>query len=139
MDIRHQSKDIEAPVNVTYVNDGERRTVSAGKVIWAGYHAMLPHVCPDVPADQAKALGASVRAPLVYTNVLIRDWRSLDKLGVSRVYCPGSFFQTVMFAHATSIGSYRFSQSPDEPVILHSESPTVEEFCNKLHKGIMAQ
>jgi ribosome-interacting GTPase 1 len=27
----------------------------------------------------------------------------------------------------------------DEPVILHSESPTIEEFCNRLHKGIMAQ
>jgi ribosome-interacting GTPase 1 len=27
----------------------------------------------------------------------------------------------------------------DEPVILHSTNPTVEEFCNRLHKGIMAQ
>eukprot|EP00529_Nitzschia_sp_RCC80_P000598 CAMPEP_0113504030 /NCGR_PEP_ID=MMETSP0014_2-20120614/34495_1 /TAXON_ID=2857 /ORGANISM="Nitzschia sp." /LENGTH=375 /DNA_ID=CAMNT_0000399107 /DNA_START=125 /DNA_END=1252 /DNA_ORIENTATION=+ /assembly_acc=CAM_ASM_000159 len=27
----------------------------------------------------------------------------------------------------------------DEPVILHSTNPTIEEFCNRLHKGIMAQ
>lgn len=27
----------------------------------------------------------------------------------------------------------------DEPVILHNESPTIEEFCNRLHKGIMSQ
>mmetsp|Transcript_13805 Transcript_13805/g.28472 ORF Transcript_13805/g.28472 Transcript_13805/m.28472 type:complete len:376 (+) Transcript_13805:46-1173(+) len=26
----------------------------------------------------------------------------------------------------------------DGPVILHSENPTVEEFCNRLHKGIMS-
>mmetsp|Transcript_12430 Transcript_12430/g.31308 ORF Transcript_12430/g.31308 Transcript_12430/m.31308 type:complete len:376 (-) Transcript_12430:182-1309(-) len=26
----------------------------------------------------------------------------------------------------------------DGPVILHSENPTIEEFCNRLHKGIMA-
>lgn len=32
-------------------------------------------------------------------------------------------------------------QIPDyeEPVILHSTNPTVEEFCNRLHKGIMAE
>ncbi|VEU42869.1 unnamed protein product [Pseudo-nitzschia multistriata] len=31
-------------------------------------------------------------------------------------------------------------QTPDYdgPVILHSKNPTVEEFCNRLHKGIMA-
>ena len=31
-------------------------------------------------------------------------------------------------------------QMPDyeEPVILHDTSPTIEEFCNRLHKGIMA-
>lgn len=27
----------------------------------------------------------------------------------------------------------------DDPVILHSEAPTIEEFCNRLHKGIMSQ
>mmetsp|Transcript_18020 Transcript_18020/g.44531 ORF Transcript_18020/g.44531 Transcript_18020/m.44531 type:complete len:376 (-) Transcript_18020:57-1184(-) len=27
----------------------------------------------------------------------------------------------------------------DEPVILHAESPSIEEFCNRLHKGIMPQ
>jgi len=26
----------------------------------------------------------------------------------------------------------------DGPVILHSENPTIEEFCNRLHKGIMS-
>ena len=27
----------------------------------------------------------------------------------------------------------------DAPVILHNDSPTIEEFCNRLHRGIMAQ
>lgn len=27
----------------------------------------------------------------------------------------------------------------DEPVILHSESPTIEEFCNRLHRQIMSE
>jgi ribosome-interacting GTPase 1 len=27
----------------------------------------------------------------------------------------------------------------DEPVILHAESPTIEEFCNRIHRGLLAQ
>ncbi|MCP5093824.1 MAG: NAD(P)/FAD-dependent oxidoreductase, partial [Gammaproteobacteria bacterium] len=79
----------------------------------------LPHICPDLPEDQVAALGSSVRAPLVYANVLIRNWQSRADLGVRRAYCPGSFFHTMMFSHPVSMGDYRYSQSPDEPVVLH--------------------
>ena len=117
--LRHQDGKLDADVDVTYVSGDKGRTVTAKKVVWAGYHAMLPHICPDVAEDQVAALSSSVRAPLVYTNVLIRNWRSLVRLGLRRAYCPGSFFQTVMFTHPVSMGDYRFSRSPDEPVVLH--------------------
>ena len=117
--LQHEGGDLDADVAVTYVNDNQGRTVTAKRVVWAGYHSMLPYVCPDVPEEQASALASAVRAPLVYTNVLIRNWRSLAEIGMQRAYCPGSFFQTVMFTHPVSIGEYRFSTSPDEPVVLH--------------------
>jgi spermidine dehydrogenase len=117
--LKHQDGKLDGDVDVTYVSDNHGKTVSASKVVWAGYHAMLPHVCPDLPEDQTTALQSSVRAPLVYTNVLIRNWRSLANVGMRRAYCPGSFFQTVMPTHPVSFGDYRFSTSPDEPVVLH--------------------
>jgi len=119
VDLRHQDGELDGDVDVTYVTDDEARTVSAKKVIWAGYHAMLPHVCPDVPEEQVKAQGSSVRSPLVYTNVMIRNWRSMANLGMGRAYCPGSFFSSVGFTHRMSIGDYKFSTSPDDPVVLH--------------------
>ena len=119
VDLRHRGSALDDDVDVTYVSGNEAHTVSAGRVVWAGYHALLPHVCPDLPEPQAAADRASVRAPLVYTNVLVRNWRSLATLGVQRFYCPGSFFPTVTFTHPVSYGDYRFSLSPDEPVILH--------------------
>ena len=69
--------------------------------------------------DQAAAQSESIRSPLVYTNVLIRNWSSFAKLGLTRAYCPGSFFQTVGVDRTSSIGDYRTPQSPDEPMILH--------------------
>ena len=135
VNLHHRGGALNADVDVTYVRNGEARTVSAGKVVWAGYHAMLPYVCDDIPNEQVTALQTSVRAPLVYTNVLIRNWQSLAKLGMRRAYCPGSFFQTVMFTHPVSIGDYRFARSPDEPVILHLQHmplapglPVAEQF-----------
>jgi spermidine dehydrogenase len=119
VDLHHRGGSLDADVDVTYVSENEGRTVTAGKVVWAGYHSMLPHVCPDVPDDQAAAQASSLRAPLVYTNVLIRNWRSFVKLGFWRAYCPGSFFQHVRINRPVSIGAYRFPQTPDEPVVLH--------------------
>jgi len=119
VELHHQNSDLDADVDVTYVIDSEARTVTAKKVVWAGYHAMLPYVCPDVPEDQVAAQRTSVRSPLVYTNVLIRNWRSFVKLGLSRASCPGCFFHSVAVDRAISIGGYRSPQSPDEPMILH--------------------
>jgi len=119
VEMHHQNSDLDADVDVTYVRDEEARTVTAKKVVWAGYHSMLPFVCPDVPQDQAEAQGDSIRSPLVYTNVLIRNWRSFVKLGLSRIGCPGCFFHSVSADRSTSVGGYRSPQSPDEPMILH--------------------
>ena len=106
VDLRHRDGQLDANVDVTYVKEDQARTVTASKVVWAGYHAMLPHVCPDVPQEQAAAQGNSVRAPLVYLSVLIRNWRSMAKLGMRRAYCPGSFFQTVMISHQASLDDH---------------------------------
>ena len=133
--LRHQDGKLDSDVEITYVNGDKSRTVTASKVVWAGYHKMLPHICPDLSENQAAAMSSAVRAPLVYTNVLIRNWQSLAKLGIWRANCPGSFFHTVMFTHPVSMGDYRFSQSPDEPVVLHMQRiplapglPAAEQF-----------
>jgi len=121
VDVRHRNGDLDADVDVTYVSNDEARTVTAKKVVWAGYHSILPHICPDLPKEQVAAMRSSVRAPLVYLSVLLRNWRSFVKLGLRRAYCPGSFFQTVTLNRPVSMGEYRYSSSPDEPTVLHMQ------------------
>jgi spermidine dehydrogenase len=124
--LQHQDGKLDADVDISYVNDDTAVTVTASKVVWAGYHAMLPYVCPDVPEEQMAAQGTSVRAPLVYTNVLIRDWTSFANLGVWQVFCAGSFFQRVRVNRPVSIGDYHYPQSPDEPTIVHLQHIPLE-------------
>ena len=117
--LNHMNGDLKAPVDVTYVLNGKGSTVTANKVIWSGYHAMMPHICNDIPQQQSNAMSSSVRSPLVFTNVLIRNWHSFANLGISRVNCPGSFFNSVGPTHPVSIGDYHFAKSPNDPLILH--------------------
>ena len=116
---QHVDNDTKNPVQITYVRDGEARRVQAGQVVMACYHAIIPNLCPEMPKAQRELLGKSVRAPLVYTNVLIRNWTSFVKLGFHRASCPGSYHSGVALDFPVSLGDYNFPKSPDEPMILH--------------------
>ena len=116
---RHIADNLSNPVSITYVRGDEAYNVTANQVVMAGYNALIPRLCPEMPEAQKNALANCVRAPLVYTNVLIRNWRSLAELGVRRAYCPGCYHHSLAIDYPVSMGVYQFSQSPDNPVVLH--------------------
>mgnify|MGYP001822941343 CR=1 FL=1 len=133
--IQHQDGDLQGDVAVTYVKDGSAQQLTASKLIWAGYHAMLPHICPDIPLQQRESLGSCVRSPLVYTNVLVRNWRGFAEQNLRRAFCPGEFFHSVTFSHPVEMGDYRIARSPDQPMVLALQHvplvpglPAVEQF-----------
>lgn len=119
--LQHKDKDLSGDVELTYVTNGQAHSVSGSRVIWSGYHSMLPTVCPDIPSEQLAEQSNCERAPLVYTNVLIRNWTSVAELRIKRAYCPGSFFHTIMLGRPTSYGAYRYPTSPEEPMVLHMQ------------------
>lgn len=117
--LRHQKDDLSGDVDVTFVRDGAAHTVSASRVVAAGYNAMIPYLCPEMPAEQKAAFGTALRAPLVYTNVLLTNWRGFRDKGLRRTYCPGSFYHNVMLDFPVSLGDYRFGTSPNDPMVVH--------------------
>ena len=116
---QHIDGNLLNPVNITYVREGKARIVESKKVIMACYNAIIPHLCPEMSKSQKSALSNCVRAPIVYTNVLIRNWKSFAKLGVRRVSCPGSYHHVVSLDYPVSMGDYHCAKSPDEPIVLH--------------------
>ena len=119
VDVRHLEGASTGPVRVTYLTRGQAQHVTADKVVLACYHGIIPYLCSELPAAQRKLLARSVRAPLVYTNVLIRDWKSFAELGFHRALCSGSFFHNVMLGWPASIGGYEYPANPEEPMVLH--------------------
>jgi spermidine dehydrogenase len=118
--VRHLGDpDTAKQVEVTYVQDGVASRVRARHCIMACYHAVIPHLCPELPAQQQEALKKTIRTPLVSINVLIDNWTAFEKLGVFAAYCPGSYFCDVRLTYPLQFADYKSPRSPEEPMTVH--------------------
>ena len=106
------------PARVTYVRDDRGHSVTAGRVILACWHGIVPHLVPELPKAQRDALSWPVKSPLQYTSVLLRNWRAFTEAGVSYIEAPGGYHTSVGLAEQLSLGDYRTSTSPDEPLVI---------------------
>ncbi len=113
--------DAARRVAVTYVRGGRAQRVFGTSCVLACYNMMIPYLCPELPLGQREALAQLVKSPLVYTNVLLRNWQAFGRAGLAEAYCPGSYHQTVMLDYPVSTPGYAFSSSPDEPILVHME------------------
>ena len=117
--VRHLGSPQSArEVEVTYVRGGRAWTVRAGACVLAGWHTMIPFLCPELPEPQRQALAYAVKVPLVYTNVALRDWQSFQRLGVSEVVAPGSYFFRMSLDFPVDMGDYPSSRTPLEPAVV---------------------
>jgi spermidine dehydrogenase len=85
----------------------------------ACYNTFIPYLCPEIPDHQKEALSYGERVPLIYTNVLIRNWQAFQKLGVQRIAFPTGYFSSAEMDFPVSLGDYHFTSSPEEPCVLH--------------------
>ena len=106
-------------VEVSYVNGGGTFKVRARNCVMACWNMMIPYLCPELPDAQKAALHKLVKTPLVYTSVALRNWEAFNKLKVSRVYAPAGYFSNFSLNKNVTIGGYRSSMSPSEPILVH--------------------
>ena len=115
--VRHLGEpDTAKQVEVTYVQDGVARRVRGRHCVMACYHAIIPHLCPEIPQQQREALKKTIRMPLVSTNVLIDNWTAFQKLGIFAAYCPGSYFCDMRLSYPLQFADYQSARSPDQPM-----------------------
>ncbi len=105
-------------VSLTYVQRGRAFRVRAGAAVLACWNNVIPYIWSEIPEDQKKALLDGVKAPLVYTSVLVANWESFVKAGVSGVSAPGSYHVSLGLGPSLSLGDYRSSQDPESPIVV---------------------
>jgi spermidine dehydrogenase len=106
-------------VSIGYVNAGAPHRVTAKYAVLACFHMMIPYLMPDLPQAQREALTLNVKTPLVYTNVVVRNWQPWLALKVSDIAAPMGFFSHVALDFPVDLGGYRHPRDPAEPIVLH--------------------
>jgi spermidine dehydrogenase len=105
-------------VEIAYMRGGQLASVRAKNCVLACYNTMIPYLCPELPDKQKEALSYLVKAPLVYTHVAINNWTAFQKLGVHHIEAPGSYHTYVALDFPVTLGDYKFSSNPEEPMVL---------------------
>lgn len=118
-------------VAVDYVRDGKTYRASARGCVLACYNSIIPHLCPELPEEQRKSLALQVKAPILYTNVAVRNWDAWQQLGVGYVTAPDAYHTVSMLDYPVSMGSYQYSPSPEHPAVVH-----MERFPHRNNEGL---
>jgi spermidine dehydrogenase len=84
VDVRHDGAPESArQVRVTYLKDGQLRRVNAERVIVAGQQHLNKRIVADLPTDVQAAMDAFMHAPICTVNVALRNWKFMEKLGIT--------------------------------------------------------
>ncbi|MGH9324639.1 MAG: NAD(P)-binding protein, partial [Vicinamibacteria bacterium] len=105
-------------LKLTYVQGGRAYRVRAGSSVLACWNGVIPYIWDEIPPEQKKALLDGVKAPLVYTSVLVSNWSSFVKAKVSSLSAPGSYHVSLGLGPSLELGDYRSSQDPETPIVL---------------------
>lgn len=108
-------------VNIDYVRDGQAYRVRAKHCVLACYNAIIPSLCPELPKGQREALAMPVKSPILYTNVLLRNWRAWKDLGIGGAVSSGGYHPKMMLDFPVSFGGQDYPDDPDEPIVVHME------------------
>jgi spermidine dehydrogenase len=106
-------------VQVGYVRDGRLYRVEADRAVLACFHMIIPYIMPELPEPQRDALLHNVKAPLVYSNVVVRNWQPFVRLKVHDITAPMSFHTRVKLDFPVDLGGYAHPRDPQGPICLH--------------------
>jgi spermidine dehydrogenase len=116
--------DTSKSVKVTYLKDGKMRRVKAKHVVMAGQQHLNKRVVTDLPKGHKEAMDQFMHAPMMVINVALRNWKFMDKLGVSAV----RWFDDDM-GWFTNLRRQMIFDG-EEPTPLDPEKPTVMTMYN---------
>ena len=106
-------------VTVAYTRGGQLFRAKARSVVMAGGSWTAKQIIRDLPAAQRDAYAQFYRSPAMMANVAVRNWRFLEKLGISGCRWfegVGSFLQV---RRVGLCGAAAPTINPDQPIVLN--------------------
>lgn len=117
--VKHDGDPAQAgTVTVAYTRDGKVYRAKARSVVMAGGSWTTKRIVRDLPTAQTDAYAQFYRSPAMMVNVAVRNWRFLEKLGITGARWfegVGSFMQ---MRHVPTFGAAAPTIHPDQPAII---------------------
>lgn len=118
--VKHDGDPARAEsVTLTYMEGAELKSVTAGQVVLACWHRVIPYLTDELAEAQLEALRDQHKVPLIYTNVLLRNWEAFDAAKIAGFRDLTGFWNGLEIDFPVSMGEYRFADVPADPVVLH--------------------
>ncbi|UJW84426.1 NAD(P)-binding protein [Devosia sp. SL43] len=118
--VKHDGDPANAEsVTLTYLEGESLKTVKANQVVLACWHRIIPYLTDELGEAQITALQDQHKVPLIYTNVLLRNWEALDKAKIAGISDVTGFWGGAEIDFPVSMGDYKFADTPSDPIILH--------------------
>ena len=124
IDVRHAGASDDADhVNVTYSQGGKVKKIKAKTVVMSIGGWIARNIVGDMPAPIREAYSQFHHAPVLVVNVALRNWRFLDKLGIS----SGRWFERsgAFFSIRRPMMTGRSTQpyDPEKPIVMTIHVP----------------
>ncbi|PQA86544.1 NAD(P)-binding protein [Hyphococcus luteus] len=128
IDVRNRQGDGNLDgVRIVYEKDGKLHAVHAKSAIVCCGSWVSRHIVKGAPDRLQKALSSFVHAPVVVANVALRNWKFMEKMGVTTaLYLNGDFGFSCNIRQPLNIEGYEAPFDPEKPIVLTFYAPLME-------------
>jgi spermidine dehydrogenase len=134
--VEHEADD---RVAITYSNNGKLHRLRAKSVVMASGGWVNRHVIADMPQSHHDAYSEFVHAPVLVANVALRNWRFLERLGLSAAIWSGGFGFTCNIRRPMVVGGRSEPLDPDKPIVLTFYAPIFKPGMAARQQGVVAR
>ena len=134
--VEHETDD---RVAITYSNNGKLHRLRAKSVVMASGGWVNRHVIADLPQGHHEAYNEFVHAPVLVANVALRNWRFLERLGLSAAIWSGGFGFTCNIRRPMVVGGKSEPLDPDKPIVLTFYAPIFKPGLAARQQGAVAR
>jgi spermidine dehydrogenase len=114
----------DGAVDIAYEKDGEERAVTADGVVLAIGAWVAKHILADIESERYAALSRYHYSPILMVNIALRNWRFLDKLGISAArWFKGLGFYASIRKPMVWGGEALAPFHPDKPIVMTLYAP----------------
>lgn len=140
VDVGHEGPaDSADHVNVSYQVDGKIKKVKAKTVVMSIGGWVARNIVSDLPAPITEAYSQFYHSPVIVVNIALRNWRFLDKLGISSARIFDGFGDFFSIRRPMETGDMTPPFDPDKPIVMTWYTPITNAGFDIAEQGTLGR